>query len=434
MAQPKEYSSIPIALVIASVILISAVSGWFLFRDYSSTQASGGEAAEPIQLASLSSQSVAAVSQHEIDADLRKARLAADAGLIASPAERNALYFYGRILGVDSGHRLANAEVSFLLARVEQMVNDHLAIGNYDDAYLLAAHVTAQGIDHTIIGSIRTALTDFASDMALSAKELAERGDDAQAMEVLASLDQLAGLSPDFRAATRRSVIAIQRARNEAEQSRLEDERIAANEQEVLEWETAVRDAIAAGQLINPEGDSARDYLEARESPAKTRKQLTGELLAALVDASQQSLESGDLADAESYLSVAHELGAEGVAIPGGGDISIVALLDSVEGELIAAEANKVLGLSDFVHVNVAPPVYPRRAEIRDVSGWVELEFTVTANGETADIEVLRANPRKIFDKSAVEAVQQWTFEPRVYRGQPIDQRSAARLVFQFDQ
>ena len=49
---------------------------------------------------------------------------------------------------------------------------------------------------------------------------------------------------------------------------------------------------------------------------------------------------------------------------------------------------------------------------------------------QTSDIVVTDADPKKVFDKAAVEAVDQWVFEPVVYRGQVISQRAGARLVF----
>ena len=61
------------------------------------------------------------------------------------------------------------------------------------------------------------------------------------------------------------------------------------------------------------------------------------------------------------------------------------------------------------------------------------MEFTVTPDGETRDIEVTEADPAKVFDKAAMEAVEQWEFEPIVYRGQTISQRAGARLVFSIE-
>jgi TonB family protein len=432
MTHPKEYSSVPIAIGIAGVILVSAASGWFLFKEDASAHAGGRDDVAPLQLANLTSPSVAAVGDYDIDADLRKARLAADADLIAAPPRRNALYYYARVLKADSEHRLAIAETAAVLSRASQMVNDYLAVDNYEDAYVLAARVSAHRFEHPLVDSIRNALTDYAAELLVQAREFAEAGDDTQATAVLAELEQLSGLSTEFVAAASKSVVEIQQARTEARQNKLEKEQLAADK-EVSDWALQVRDAINSGRLITPEGDSARDYLAAEDTPAETKKQLTQELVVALVSASRQSLESGDLGNAESYLGFANDLSADAIAILGGDSESLTALLESVESELIAAEEKRILGLSDFAQVSTVPARYPYRAHRRDISGWVDVLFTVTTSGETANIEVVRAEPENFFDGSAIKAVQKWTFQPREYRGQLINQRTAARLVFELE-
>jgi protein TonB len=54
----------------------------------------------------------------------------------------------------------------------------------------------------------------------------------------------------------------------------------------------------------------------------------------------------------------------------------------------------------------------------------------VTTEGATDAVEVTQAEPERIFDKAAIEAVRQWAFEPVVYRGRTISQRAGARLTF----
>ncbi|MGI9233292.1 MAG: energy transducer TonB, partial [Woeseiaceae bacterium] len=108
-------------------------------------------------------------------------------------------------------------------------------------------------------------------------------------------------------------------------------------------------------------------------------------------------------------------------------------LLDAVESELIVAEGKRIVRLSDFTQVSTEPARYPVNAQRRNITGWVEVMFTVTAVGETANIEVVRAKPENFFDGSAIKAVEKWTFQPREYRGQPISQRTTARLVFDLE-
>jgi len=89
--------------------------------------------------------------------------------------------------------------------------------------------------------------------------------------------------------------------------------------------------------------------------------------------------------------------------------------------------------MSELVQVKTVPPRYPQRAQRANITGWVEILFTVLPSGGTAAIEVVRSEPESVFEGAAVDAVEQWEFEPVEYRGQLISQRAATRLVFRFE-
>lgn len=80
----------------------------------------------------------------------------------------------------------------------------------------------------------------------------------------------------------------------------------------------------------------------------------------------------------------------------------------------------------------VAPPrpVYPAAAVRSRQSGWVEVEFTVNADGSVGDARVVASNPARIFDREAVSAVQRARFDPRLERGQPVAQTLRRRIEF----
>jgi len=56
--------------------------------------------------------------------------------------------------------------------------------------------------------------------------------------------------------------------------------------------------------------------------------------------------------------------------------------------------------------INKIPPVYPRRAQQRGIEGCVILEFIVTERGEVKNPVVVRSQPNKVFDKSAIKAIK----------------------------
>ena len=69
-------------------------------------------------------------------------------------------------------------------------------------------------------------------------------------------------------------------------------------------------------------------------------------------------------------------------------------------------------------------PEYPRRARSRGIEGFVILEFTVTRSGAVEDITVVDAAPKRIFDRAAIRAAQDFVFEPCVVGGEIFEIRN----------
>ena len=423
VARSKEYSSLPIILGIASAIVVSASGGWIVLDNKTSPEA----VEEPIAqtpLANLSLRTSESDSSIDIDAELRKARLSAEADLLVSPPEQNALYFYGRVLTAEPGHRVARAELDALIALISLIVDDHLAANEFDEAYDLALSVSRHMPDHPMVVDIRNDLNEYAADLVADATRLAKEGEDDEAMATLSALEGLPGLSTDYVDAAQQVVLEAQQTRLAAEQE-VRDAEQAAKEKADADWQQRISDAIAAGELLTPEGNSARDILDERDVEAEIKDSLAAELQAALIAAGRDSLEAGEVSDAEAYLLAASDFA--------GDDDALELLRTDVEQALIEKEGSAIVALAEFVRISTEPARYPDRASKRNIAGWVDVAFTVTATGQTSDIEILRAEPANIFDDSVIDAVQKWTFVPRQYRGQPIDQRTAARLVFNLE-
>jgi protein TonB len=75
-------------------------------------------------------------------------------------------------------------------------------------------------------------------------------------------------------------------------------------------------------------------------------------------------------------------------------------------------------------------PRYPRSAERRSISGWVDVVFTVTADGSVVDVEVTASEPGDTFVDAATKAVAKWEFEPVVEDGQVVEKRAGVRMMF----
>lgn len=423
MTVRKEYSSLPLVLAVSGAILLSAAGGWLL--PGRNTDTSDGEDLAPdFRRPDQRRGSMIATPPIDIDAELRKARLAADADILVSPPEQNAFYYYARAVAADPQHPVASAEFEALLARISLLVSDHLGAGEFDDAYRLAVRVARERPNHAMVATMRQTLTGYAGELVDVARQHAEAARDDEAIAVLDTVAALPGLSATYVANARNSVAGIQQVRLDAERARFEQAQLA-EEQSILEWIEDVRAAIRTGKLLSPPDDNASFHLSSRDSPTGVVVQLNAELFTALIAAGEDSLAQDKLSGTETFLDAAEALGID--------DEDRSDSYDALESMLIDAESNRVLGLADFVRLNTEPARYPRRANVTNVTGWVEVVFTVTTEGQTADIAVLQSQPPDMFESAAMAAVAKWTFEPREYRGRFLNQRTGARLVFRLE-
>lgn len=78
-----------------------------------------------------------------------------------------------------------------------------------------------------------------------------------------------------------------------------------------------------------------------------------------------------------------------------------------------------------------AAPLYPPEALAAGLEGAVELLIKIDAGGKVVRVSVYRSSGLAAFDESALEAVQQWEFEPAHRNGVPVP--SQARKLFNFE-
>lgn len=76
----------------------------------------------------------------------------------------------------------------------------------------------------------------------------------------------------------------------------------------------------------------------------------------------------------------------------------------------------------DAIPMVVIEPSYPRKAAMEGIEGWVRFKFTVSPDGTPKDIEVIDAEPKRIFERDARKAIYKWKFKPKVVDGKAIEQ------------
>lgn len=77
-------------------------------------------------------------------------------------------------------------------------------------------------------------------------------------------------------------------------------------------------------------------------------------------------------------------------------------------------------------------PIYPMRALVKELTGWVLVEFTLLADGRILNPVVVDSEPGDIFDRAALRALLHSRFQPRRLQGVPM-RAEAMRLKYSFD-
>ncbi len=75
-------------------------------------------------------------------------------------------------------------------------------------------------------------------------------------------------------------------------------------------------------------------------------------------------------------------------------------------------------------------PRYPLIAESRGIEGWVRIEVIVATDGTVSRARVVDANPKHLFDQSALDAIRRWIFKPAFKDGHAVAQRATLNMLF----
>ena len=79
-------------------------------------------------------------------------------------------------------------------------------------------------------------------------------------------------------------------------------------------------------------------------------------------------------------------------------------------------------------------PQYPIAAARDGKEGWVQLRFTINELGGIDDVEVIQAEPKRLFDKEAIRALKKWKYKPKIVDGKPLKQTGqTVQLDFTLD-
>lgn len=140
-----------------------------------------------------------------------------------------------------------------------------------------------------------------------------------------------------------------------------------------------------------------------------------------------------DLAAATAVLATTAPSGASTAALPASEPqtVSAPAEVTSIVEETVVAAAPPAAaaGSSEPKLIKMVEPAYPQEALIRGLEGWVDVSLQVSPSGDVLDPRVEESSRGRMFNRAALNAVQQWKYEPRGAGAS--SERVRVRLQFQ---
>lgn len=95
-----------------------------------------------------------------------------------------------------------------------------------------------------------------------------------------------------------------------------------------------------------------------------------------------------------------------------------------------AAPATEAVAVTAPVLTRRIEPYYPSDARRTRRQGWVDVRFVVGADGSVSRASVIDADPKNVFDRAALSAVERWQFTPGTRNGAPASAELRQRIEF----
>jgi TonB family protein len=185
---------------------------------------------------------------------------------------------------------------------------------------------------------------------------------------------------------------------------------------------------LARGEVVEPENDSALFYVNQLRAADPTNSglaQISGPLQAAIVARARAALDAGDLAKADTLVKQASGLG---------NSAELDTLSDAIlQRQLKQGKSAASVPASSLVAVKPLKLEYPQVALVKGTEGWVDLTFTVMADGKVANVTVLDSSPRGVFDSAAKSALSRVRYKPVLTDGKASAITASLRVAFRLD-
>jgi len=95
-----------------------------------------------------------------------------------------------------------------------------------------------------------------------------------------------------------------------------------------------------------------------------------------------------------------------------------------------AQPAAQQVASTDPVMTKYVSPRFPTQAQRTRTEGWVVVGYTVDTEGNVTSAQVVDAQPRHLFDREAINAVERWKYKPATRNGSPVEAKLQRRIEF----
>ncbi len=316
-------------------------------------------------------------SAQQVDEVLAKATARLEAGALLSPANDNARYYYQLVLSNDPENIPARQGLSVVASKLVFQARTEMDSGRLNAAEDLLADAKAVDPSNAEVAAMFAAL-------ATTRAATAEREQRAEA-------ERQAELRREAEAAQAAEAERIAEADRQAEADRL------AAEAQLNQDDTDTDETVAENSNLSATTFAIADEA-ADNTPSESRS----------VESEQINPASGRNPEASG-------------AVTGQAANSATTGKPVIESPVTISSLNRV---------RYVAPKYPRNAQRRNQSGWVDVVFTVAIDGHVKDVEVRASEPGDVFVSAAVNAVERWEFEPVQQDGVLVEKRAGVRMLF----
>lgn len=397
----------------------------------------------------------------QVKSKLGSAQIAYLSGRLIDPRGDNALQYYRDVLALDAKNADATAGMRKVIDTLEQRVI--AALEEKNAARVVTAWTALQRAapNHPQLDALRTQLLTLSrtapkptqATVAVNARPLAGTSTQPGATGAISPAPAAVARDADVSTAApseaeRLAAAAAERELAEAISRELAEQEAAASAPQT-EPVAETNDVVAApavepqgpslaeqvasvtalrerGALIAPAGNNAFDSVMALHERYPDAEEVRSEqqrLAFILLDRARTALAANNVDEAATLIDRSNAL------IPG------VQAVRTLQEQLAIARDQRdftrnVAQAASLKRVREVPPVYPKDAQRTGTEGWVQVEFTIAADGNTRDLQVRDSAPKQVFDKAALDSVSKWRFEPIRKNGAPVAQRAVLQLKF----